>query len=65
MARMDGIHVRLFRLQSAQTLLGSSFSRVLMVCWFCAARSAAGLGAGRLDMAGVVCGRGMWEDEKR
>lgn len=42
--------VRLFRLQSAQTLLGSSFRRLLMVAWFCAARSAPGLGA-RLDMA--------------
>jgi hypothetical protein len=49
-----GKHSRLLRLQSAHTLLGSNFRRFLMVCWFCAARSAAGFG-GRRDMAG--CGR--------
>lgn len=38
------LFVRLFLLQSAQVLLPSSFSRVLIVCWFCAARSAAGFG---------------------
>lgn len=42
--------VRLFLLQSAQTLLVSSFRRLLMVAVFCAARSAAGFGA-LLDMA--------------
>ena len=30
----------LLRLQSAQILLPSSFSNALIVCWFCAARSA-------------------------
>jgi hypothetical protein len=38
----------LFRLQSAQILLPSSFSNALIVCWFCAARSAAG--AARRDI---------------
>jgi hypothetical protein len=42
---------RLFRLQSAHTLLHSSLRSDLMVCWVWAARSAAGLGA-RLDMFG-------------
>lgn len=41
--------VRLFLLQSAHILLGSSLSRDLIVAWFLAARSAAGFG-GRLDM---------------
>lgn len=40
---------RLFFLQSAQTLFGSNFRRLLMVAWFCAARSAAGFG-GRRDI---------------
>ena len=44
------VYVRLFFLQSAQILLGSNFRRLLMVAWFCAARSAAGFG-GRLDMS--------------
>lgn len=39
-------HSRLFRLQSAHVLLHSSFSRFLITCWFCAARS----GVGRRDM---------------
>lgn len=43
---------RLLRLQSAHTLLGSNLRRFLMVCWFCAARSAAGFG-GRRDMVVV------------
>lgn len=46
--------LRLFLLQSAQLLLPSSLSRVLMVCWFCAARSAAALGGALLDIAPVV-----------
>jgi hypothetical protein len=41
-------YTRLFRLQSAQVLLASNFSRFLIVCWFCAARSE----VGRRDMAG-------------
>lgn len=41
---------RLLRLQSAHTLLASSFKRLLIVCVFCAARSAAGF-AGRRLMA--------------
>lgn len=45
------IDLRLFLLQSAQLLLPSSLSRVLMVCWFWAARSAAGFGGALLDMA--------------
>lgn len=51
-----GKHPRLLRLQSAHTLLGSNFRRLLIVCWFCAARSAAGFG-GRRDMAGGAVGR--------
>jgi len=35
--------VRLFLLQSAQLLLLSNFTKLLSVCWFCAARSAPGL----------------------
>lgn len=38
--------IRLFRLQSAQVLLDSNFSKFLIVCWFCAARA----GSGRRDM---------------
>jgi hypothetical protein len=53
-----GGDVRLFLLQSAHSLLGSNFKRFLRVCWFWAARSAAGFG-GRRDMArdaiGNVC----------
>lgn len=41
---------RLLRLQSAHTLLASNFRRLLIVCVFCAARSAAGF-AGRRLMA--------------
>lgn len=41
---------RLFLLQSAQLLFPSSFSKVLIVCWFWAARSAAALGGTRLDI---------------
>ncbi len=41
---------RLALLQSAHTLLGSNFKRLLIVAWFCAARSAPGFGA-LLDMA--------------
>lgn len=48
-ARLDS---RLFLLQSAQILLGSSFSKFLIVCWFWAAFSAAGFG-GRLDIVGA------------
>lgn len=40
---------RLFLLQSAQLLLPSSLRRLLIVCVFCAARSAAGFG-GLRDM---------------
>ena len=36
---------RLFLLQSAQVLFPSSFNKLLIVCVFCAARSAAGFGA--------------------
>lgn len=43
------VNSRLLRLQSAHTLLGSNFKRLLIVCWFWAARSAAGFG-GRRDM---------------
>ena len=39
----------LLRLQSAQILLPSSFSNALIVCWFCAARSAGA--ATRRDIA--------------
>lgn len=42
----------LFFLQSAQLLLPSNFTKLFSVCWFCAARSA--LGLGRLDMVVVV-----------
>lgn len=38
-------NIRLFFLQSAQLLFPSSFNRLLMVCAFLAARSAAGSGA--------------------
>jgi hypothetical protein len=44
---------RLFLLQSEHILLASNFSRFLIVCWFWAARSAAGLG-GRLDISAVA-----------
>lgn len=44
--------LRLFLLQSAQTLLDSILSRFLMVAVFWAARSAAGFG-GRRDMVGL------------
>ena len=47
-------HSRLFLLQSAHVLFPSSFKRLLIVCAFCAERSAAGLGALR-DMPPVVC----------
>ena len=40
-------HIRLFLLQSAQLLLDSIFSKLFMVCWFCAARS-----PGRRDILG-------------
>lgn len=43
----------MFRLQSAQILLGSNLRRLLRVAVLDAARSAAGLGA-RLDMMAVV-----------
>lgn len=49
-----GIHLRLFLLQSAHTLLDSNFRRLLMVAWFCAARSAAGLG-GLRDIIIIIC----------
>ena len=42
-------NTRLFLLQSAQLLFPSSFSKLLIVCWFCAAGSAAGFAA-LLDM---------------
>src|SRR4051794_13479901 len=51
-------NVRLFRLQSAQLLLPSSFNSLIIVCWFCAARSAAGLGA-RRDMTSPRYSRAM------
>ena len=41
----------LFLLQSAQLLFASSFSRVLIVCWFCAALSKAGFGGALRDIA--------------
>lgn len=44
--------VRLFLLQSAHILFGSSLSSDLSVAWFLACLSAAGLG-GRLDMVRV------------
>ena len=47
---VDKLHVRLFLLQSAQLLFPSSFRSVLIVCWFCAARSAAALGVALLDI---------------
>lgn len=57
--RQEGVHgqeyVRLFFLQSAQILLVSSFRRLLMVTWFWAALSAAGLG-GRRDMLAGYAG---------
>jgi hypothetical protein len=44
----------LLRLQSAQILLPSSFNNALMVCWFCAARSAGA--APRRDIFGDLFG---------
>jgi hypothetical protein len=46
--------LRLFLLQSAHVLFPSSFKRLLIVCVFCAARSAAGLG-GLRDIVVLGC----------
>lgn len=54
---VDKLHVRLFLLQSAQLLFPSSFRSVLIVCWFCAARSAAAFGVALLDII-------FWDVEK-
>ena len=47
------IGLRLFLLQSAHNLLDSNFRRLLIVAWFCAARSAAGLGGLRDMVMGI------------
>jgi len=47
---LAGLNLRLFRLQSAHTLLASSLRRLLIVAWFWAARSAFGFG-GRRDIS--------------
>ena len=52
----NGSNTRLFLLQSAQTLFASNFRRLFIVCWFCAARSAAGFGGLRDILESCVGG---------
>lgn len=49
--------LRLFLLQSAHVLFPSNFKRFLMVCVFCAARSAAGFGGLRDIFSRGMCNK--------